>query len=293
MPVIPDAVRLAAFHRARETARGDAVFRDPHARALAGKADPAMARALASSKADWFYTARTDAIDRVIAKEVAGGADLIVQLAAGLDARPYRLALPPSLRWVEIDQPEILDYKAEVLARSTPACRVERMGIDLSNPDARRGAFADLGRGASRAIVIAEGLLVHLMAGDVGELSSDLAAPESFYRWITDIASRGLIDLLNETSGDLMRTAGAPYVFAPTEGAAFFRDDGWYLFALRSLLKAAARIERLPIALRLAAMLPSGSSFADRPWGGVCVLGKSALEPRGQRHHQTASEAPA
>jgi methyltransferase (TIGR00027 family) len=279
MDLISATARLAAFHRARETSRPDAVFRDRYARALAGAPDAIVSRTLAAGeKADWFYTARTYAIDRLLAREIAGGADLVVQLAAGLDARPYRLTLPPALRWVEIDLPEVIDYKNDVLAGAASACRVDRIDVDLSNPDARRGVFADLGRRSSRAVVISEGLLIHLMAGEVGALSRDLAGPPAFQRWIADIASSALIDILNETSGELVREAGAPYVFAPPEGPAFFRDDGWQVLGVRSLVKAAAKLERLPMALRLTAMLPDGSVPGDRPWAGACLLGKDALE---------------
>src|SRR2546422_4602991 len=41
-------------------------------------------------------------------------------LAAGLDARPYRLPLPSSLRWVEVDFPDVIAYKQEQLAMERP-----------------------------------------------------------------------------------------------------------------------------------------------------------------------------
>ncbi len=68
------------------------------------------------------FVARTYAFDRLIDQALAEGVDLVVNLAAGLDARPYRMALPPSLRWVEVDLPEILDYKTDALASATPRC---------------------------------------------------------------------------------------------------------------------------------------------------------------------------
>ena len=33
-----------------------------------------------------------------------------------LDARPYRLDLPSTLRWIDVDLPEIISYKEELLA---------------------------------------------------------------------------------------------------------------------------------------------------------------------------------
>src|SRR5438128_12681427 len=101
---ITDTARWMAVYRARESERRDAVFRDPHARALAGERGERIAASLsANQNFDWSIVARTHAIDRYLAREIADGADLVVNLAAGLDTRPYRMALPPSLRWVEVD----------------------------------------------------------------------------------------------------------------------------------------------------------------------------------------------
>jgi O-methyltransferase involved in polyketide biosynthesis len=55
-------------------------------------------------------------IDRIIGDAVANGADMVVNLAAGLDARPYRLTLPSQLQWIEVDLPDLLAYKTEQLA---------------------------------------------------------------------------------------------------------------------------------------------------------------------------------
>jgi methyltransferase (TIGR00027 family) len=271
---ISDTARWMAVYRARETSRPDAAFRDPFARDLAGERGEKIAASLADDNMEWAAVARTYAFDRMVMREVEAGLDLVVNLAAGLDARPYRLPLPPSLRWVEVDLPEILEYKAEVLAQATPACKVERIGLDLSNPDARRGLFRDLGRTSSHALALSEGLLIYLMAAAVGELAADMSSASSFERWIVDIVSPGLLTMINERAGALVRDAGAPFLFGPAEGPAFFERYGWQVMKVRSLLKTAASLGRLPIVLRMMAMLPEGSKPAARPWAGVCLLGR-------------------
>ena len=170
---ITDTARWVAVYRARETERPDAAFRDPFARRLAGERGEQIARAMPmAEEAAWSFIARTYLFDRFIQRAVEGGADLVVNLAAGLDARPYRMALPPSLRWVEVDLPEILDYKEQVLAGEKPVCELERVRLDLSNVDARRGLFARLGGSARQALVISEGLLIYLMRSDVCDLGA-------------------------------------------------------------------------------------------------------------------------
>jgi len=272
---ISDTARWVAVYRARETGRKDAAFSDPFARALAGERGERIAGSLDDQNMEWAVIARTVAFDRLLTQELDAGVDLVVNLAAGLDARPYGLALPPSLTWIEVDLPEILDYKAAVLADAKPACVLERMAVDLSNPDARRGLFRDLSKRSTNALVLSEGLLIYLMADAVGELAADLAAPASFHRWIIDIVSPGLLRMINERAGPLVREAGAPFLFGPPEGPAFFERYGWQVLRVKSMLKTAATLGRLPIFLRMMAMLPEGSGPAgSRPWSGVCLLGR-------------------
>src|ERR1044071_9684180 len=165
---ISDTARWVAVYRARESERPDAVFRDPYARALAGDRGEQIANALPLAQQNaWAWTARTWLFDRYVRQLVAGGADVVVNLAAGLDARPYRMALPPSLRWVEVDLPEILEYKADLIASETPRCSLERVPLDLANADARRGLLNRIGRTATQMLVLAEGLLIYLMPDEV------------------------------------------------------------------------------------------------------------------------------
>jgi methyltransferase (TIGR00027 family) len=272
---ITDTARWMAVYRARESERHDAVFRDPYARALAGDRGERIAAARAENQNfDWSVVARTHAVDRYLEKEIAAGADLVLNLAAGLDTRPYRMELPASLRWVEVDLPEILDYKEEILRDVKPRCVLERVRLDLSNHDARRGLFADLGRRASRAVVVSEGLLIYLMPEEVGALARDLAGPPPFQRWMVDIVSPPLLKMIDEQSGALVREAGAPFLFAPADGPAFFDRFGWQTIGCRSLLKTAARLGRLPIFLRLIAMLPEGSAPWTKLWSGICLLAR-------------------
>lgn len=273
---VSDTARWVAVYRARESERPDAVFKDPFARALAGERGEQIAKAIPfADETSWAFVARTYLFDRVVRRAIDGGVDLIVNLAAGLDARPYRMALPASLKWVEVDMPDILDYKAEVLASAKPSCQLERVPLDLSNADARRGLFARLGRSATNVLVMAEGLLVYLMAHDVCALGADLADAANFNHWLVDLASPGLLDLMKERMGDLVAQAGAPYLFAPADGPAFFERCGWRPVEVKSMLKTAAKLDRLSFKFRMFAMLPESSGAqGSRPWSGVCLLAR-------------------
>ena len=109
---VSDTAIWAALYRARETEREDALFRDRFARRLAGaRGDAIAAQMKGHDRHAWAWVMRTVLFDRFIAEEIAQGADMVVNLAAGLDARPYRMPLDPSFPWIEVDLPGILDDK--------------------------------------------------------------------------------------------------------------------------------------------------------------------------------------
>jgi hypothetical protein len=112
IPHVSDTARWVAMYRALESERPDAIFRDPYARRLAGPEGEAMLRTIPKGlQLAWPMIVRTAVMDEIIVRVVVrDGVDTILNLAAGLDARPYRLPVPPSLRWIDADLPDMLDY---------------------------------------------------------------------------------------------------------------------------------------------------------------------------------------
>jgi hypothetical protein len=66
----------------------------------------------------------------------------VLNLAAGLDARPYRLDLPADLRWLHVDMPEMVDYFRTGMAGETPKCRLEFIPADLRDARSAAQCFA-------------------------------------------------------------------------------------------------------------------------------------------------------
>jgi methyltransferase (TIGR00027 family) len=269
---VSDTACWVAVYRARETVRPDALFHDPFAQRLAGERGEQIAREFEFEDTNmWPFSMRTYVFDNLIKQQIDQGADLVVNLAAGLDARPYRIALPSTLRWVEIDLPEILDYKEEVLAGEKPVCLLERIPLDLADRAARRVAFDQLGRRGKRALIITEGLLTYLSEAEVGSLAQDLGRPPSFHLWLLDMASPGLLRMLNKRMG--RQLTQAPFKFAPEEGTGFFLRHGWRAVSKQSLFKAAAQMRRLPWFLQLMSLLPQPDEpQPSKPWSGACLF---------------------
>jgi methyltransferase (TIGR00027 family) len=272
---ISDTALWVAHYRAQESARPDAVFRDPFARALAGERGAQIAAVQSfSNEHSWSFVARTYAFDRMIADEVRAGADVVVNLAAGLDTRPYRMDLPPSLRWIEMDLPDILEYKERILRSAVPMCRLERVRVDLADAVARRAALSKALIGARRPVVVTEGLLIYLDADQVKSLARDVHELGAA-SWIVDISSPVLLKMLRERGGAMIAAAGAPFKFAPDNGPAFFVPLGWQPVEIASLLKVAGRLKRLKGMMRFFAILSDPKKLPPpRPWGAVVRLAR-------------------
>jgi len=272
---ISDTARWAAVFRAMETERSDALFRDPLARRLAGDRGEQIAAAMTMHmRNSWSWVMRTFLVDQYIARGLGDGVDTILNLAAGLDARPYRMNVPASLRWIEVDLPDLFAYKEEVLAGERPRCRLERVPLDLADVGKRRALFAQIGESAKRVMILSEGLLVYLSAEDVRALATDLARQPSFHYWAFDIVSPGLLEMLRKQGGGSeLERAGAPFKFAPPEGPDLFRKFGWIPIDVQSTFKAASRTGRLPWSLKIFGLFPeSNGAQGKRPWSGICLM---------------------
>lgn len=269
---ISDTALWAASYRARETERPDALFRDPFARRLAGeRGEQIAAEMLKGPDTTWAWAMRTYLFDRTIEKRIADGTRLVLNLAAGLDARPYRMNFPSDLRWVEVDLPPLLDYKNEILAGERPHCRLERHGLDLANRPARQALFDQLG---GRGMVITEGLLLYLSEEEVADLAADFARSEFDY-WAFELCSPALLKFVQSTSGARVAEGGAKFQFAPRTGPLFFEALGWSPVRIDSVGEIAIQLGRLPEEFLKA---PPPSPGPDGPiWQGVCLFERSAL----------------
>ena len=181
---------------------------------------------------------------------------MVISLAAGLDARPYRMSLPETLQWIEVDLPGILEYKETILANEKPVCQLEKVKLDLSDRPGRVALFKQLAGRAGKALIFCEGLMIYLSEEEAGTLAADLSAQKNFLRWIFDLSSPGLLVMAQKEMGGALKDSNASFKFAPEEGEAFFQRFGWKPLESRSKLKTAATIKRLPEEMMSYAAIP-------------------------------------
>jgi methyltransferase (TIGR00027 family) len=197
---------------------------------------------------------RTRLMDDLIVASMAEGCDRVLNLAAGFDTRPYRMALPESLEWIEADLGPMIDEKERLLEGDAPRCRLRRERVDLSDTGAR-DAFLDhaLG-GASKALVLTEGLLAYLDDEAVRNLGRALASRAGVRWWVLDVTSPAILRMLTRGLG--AQLDNAPLKFAPPDGVAFFEELGWRAKDIRSMFKEAVRLGRVPFVLRIFRFIP-------------------------------------
>lgn len=241
---VSDTALWVAIYRAMESERPDAIFRDPYARRLGGERGEAIVRQMPDGASmAWPMIVRTAVMDEIVARCVREGARTVLNLAAGLDARPYRMDLPPDLRWIHVDMPEMLAYFTAHMANETPKCRLDFVAVDLRKADVRRALFADASR-EGPVLVVTEGLLVYLPSDDVAALARDLHDVAQARWWLSDLASPMLLKYLEKKWSPTLASGNAPFLFGPADGTGFFAPFGWREIEWRSSWTESFRLDR-------------------------------------------------
>ncbi len=263
-----------AAARARESERPDRLFDDPLAAALAstegffwldrmeptqGFGGPAL-----------YVVVRTRFFDDFLLYACWGaGVRQVVLMAAGMDARAFRLNWPAGTRLYELDRPEVLAAKDEVLARTgaRPACERRTIGADLGHPSWSE-AFSETGYDAREPSVwLMEGLLFYMDVTAVRDLlgvAGALAAPRSLLG--VDLVNR---DLLNSPTTRPLLAAfarrGATGRFGANDPEGLLAGHGWVTEATQAG-EWGANYGRWPYPVALRGMPGVPRVFFVRAW---------------------------
>ena len=239
-----------------ESSRSDALFDDPLAAGLAGERGLRIAGTLPDGA--WVVAIRTVVIDGFVRSAIASGIDTIINIGAGLDTRPYRMELPSSLRWVEVDHPDVIERKAAHLRDETPRCAIERWGLDLTDDGARKELFDRIGTASLKAMALTEGVIGCLTVDQVASLADDLHTMPSCELWVTEYFSRRQLRRYQARQP----MPAVPVRFDPTDWEGFFTSRGWSIGRIRYLGEESRRLRR-PVPLTSTDKLMR--AFTSRP----------------------------
>ena len=103
-------------------------------------------------------------------------------------------------------------------------------------------------------------------------LTADLAAQAGICLWLLDLVSPRVLEMYRTGMGTVLKNA--PWKFAPPNGIAYFEAIGWKVAEVRSMFHAAARYRRLPLLMKLFAILPEPDPRKPgrSHWSGVVLL---------------------
>ncbi len=225
-----DTGLLVAAIRARESIRADRLFTDPFADKLAGEAGHRIldaALATSGDRSTMQIVVRTRFWDDALL-DASSSCRQVVLVAAGMDARAYRLSWPADTTVFELDQPAVIAAKNSLLAEDNPRCTRVPIGVDLADdwPSALTAAGFEP---AAPAVWLTEGLLQYLDEDAVLRLFERihvLSARGSVLCY--DVVGKSLLEA--PFMAELLKSMaenGAPWLFGTDDPAELVRDRGW------------------------------------------------------------------
>jgi methyltransferase (TIGR00027 family) len=222
----------AAAERAKESERCDRLFFDPLARVFAGEEGCRLRDEMAGNAGgDSSYPAiRTRFFDEW-ALSAAQSVRQIVLVAAGMDARAFRLAWPPGATLYEVDRHAVLAEKARLLTvlRPRELCERRVVAADLLREAWEERLLAAGFRIDLPAAFLVEGLTAYL---DVGQARGLLQR----IRGLVAPGSRLGVDFIGEsflrspfTQRYLgrLRELGMPWLFGTDSPDELLAEHGW------------------------------------------------------------------
>jgi methyltransferase (TIGR00027 family) len=177
-----------------------------------------------------FMATRTAFFDEFFLGAVDSGVRQVVILAAGLDARAWRLPWPDGTVVYELDQPKVLEFKSNTLREhgADPTAQLVNVPIDLRQdwPKALREAGFDPSR---PAVWSAEGLVRYLPSDAQDLLFERIHSLSAHGSWLaSNVPGAGFTDpdLVRRQREDMQRmhAAAAKLVDAEITDS----DDLWY-----------------------------------------------------------------
>ncbi|MEH2005883.1 class I SAM-dependent methyltransferase, partial [Nostoc sp.] len=193
---------------------------------------------------------RTYVFDNLILQLInSKNIDTVINLAAGLDTRPYRLPFCASLRWIEVDLPEIIAYKEQALKDEQPLCSLERVQLDITNVALRKTFFSEINLATRQALVITEGLLSYLHETQVALLATDIYKQSNLNWWLFELESSLALKDYDQVYArkifdQYFANGNKTLLFAPEQGAEFFQQYNWKAAKSVSAWKELHRLNR-------------------------------------------------
>ncbi len=235
MNPVSDTAYLTCGARAEDAAKLSPVCGDRYAaRFLAGPGEAIYRQFKREAGPVASIVARHRLIDDILRERIAGNANTaVVIVGAGFDSRAYRIE---GGRWIEIDEPQVIERKNAVLP--TADCRnpLRRVAIDFAHETLadKLPPFA----AGTPVVIVMEGIFFYL---DDHQRNATLAALRQAYprhTLICDLSTRAFMERYGKSLIRRIEALGAKLVYLPEDPVANFIDAGYKLETRRSIIES-------------------------------------------------------
>jgi len=242
-----------AAARAVETEREDSLFKDTLARGLAGSKGFELLARYGGGGLKEFVAIRTRYLDDVInATVMKGTIRQVVLIAAGMDARAFRLEWPQEATVFEVDHTELHQEKQVLLDSLSATATVVRRVVEVDLTSDWLPALFRAGFDSKKPTLwVAEALLFFLTDGQTRSLLDRLAAISAKDSVLTaDVLSAALLRHIGtQPFLQALRNDGIPWLFGTDKPEEYFQRSGWQITELKEPGQEGAGLGRWPYRL--------------------------------------------
>ncbi len=164
-----ETMLLALYSRAMESRSKDPFLRDPMAEEAVKRIDYDFERTKTSYVESLQVVLRARQLDLWTEAFLTRHPEAIVlQLGCGLDSRMYRVGPPPSVRWFDLDYPDVIELRKKLYPDHA---NYRLIGSSVTEP-----GWLDQVPGDQPAWIVAEGLTYYLSESDMKMLLNRLTS---------------------------------------------------------------------------------------------------------------------
>jgi methyltransferase (TIGR00027 family) len=189
------------------------------------------------------HQVRCHLIDQAVVEKISRNPDLLVVLVgAGFDSRAFRLA---GGRWVEIDEPPVIERKERVAPAASCPNRLQRIAVRFGE-ERLADVLAPLAT-EQPTLVICEGVTMYLERPQLDELTHALQATFPNHWFIADLMSRAFSRSFTGGMRRVLASIGTAFASLEPDPLAYFISRNYRLEADVPLFPAAVAKRRLPL----------------------------------------------
>ncbi len=190
-------------------------------------------------------------IDDLVAAELAKSASVtVVTIGAGFDTRPYRL---DGGTWIEIDEPQVIEYKNERLPVAECANALTRIPIDFAR-DSLLEKLSPI-EASENVVIVIEGVFIYLDAPSIENTLRQVQQRFAQHLLLCDLMNRKFFDKFAQSVHAKLVASGGQFSARPEDPTEIFSQHNYRLTQAVPMFKRASELGVLWDEVKIPAIL--------------------------------------